>query len=71
MADWKLNPFAKAAPPGWGVEYTEVLDARDRRRMVAKFTADQVRAALANAVWLQKTVVDALHARLRRLEAKQ
>lgn len=67
---WERNPFRKVAPPWWGVQYTETLDARDRRAMVAKFTAEQCRAALEHVYPLQTTVRKALEARLRRLGAK-
>lgn len=67
---WARNPFRHPAPPVWGIEYTETTDARDRRAMVAKFTAGQCRAALEHVIGLQLTVRKAVEARLRKLQSQ-
>ncbi len=68
MSDWRKNPFAKKAPPGYGVEYFQTIDAKDRRRNVAGFSVDQCHAAL-EVDGLQKTVRKAVYRRLKNLGA--
>lgn len=61
------NPFRRLAPPGWGIQFVETIDAQSRLDMVRKFDAEQLRAVISMP-GVQKAVRLAAERRLRSLE---
>jgi hypothetical protein len=60
------NPFPYKAPPGYGVEYLEAIDAQSRLEKVREFTANQLREVIA-LPGVQKTIQQAAERRLRKI----
>ena len=66
--DWRANPFCKAAPPHWGVEYTEICCAEDRIAAVRTMGIAELEAVLKFCPDVQVTVASAAKSRLNRLK---
>lgn len=64
------NPFRKPGLPGFGLEYTETVDAQGRLEEVRTFNTNQLRAVIAMPN-VQKTVKLAAERRLRKLERER
>lgn len=62
-----FGPFRRPAPRGWGIDYIEVCGCEDRVRLVRTMSAEDLEHVVANGWAIQRTVLRAAEARLRRL----